>query len=108
MSVMALLGEAVRLVDRGQVDRAVALVLDARVPDPDDFADTMLRIACWPDSSSFEDHEADVLMGGRWGRFWLCPSVPRRTLMPPAPVIVPRHLRALADAMIATAKETPC
>jgi len=100
VNTMALLGDAVRLVDRGQVDRAVQLVLDAQVQDPTALVEALARIAEWPDSAPFGDHRSDVLVDGRWGRFWLSPSVPRRTLLPPAPVIVPAHLRALANALL--------
>lgn len=88
------------MVDRGDLPSAVQHVLDAQVVDPDDLADTLVRAAEWPDSESFEAHRSDVLLSGRHGRFWLSPSMPRRTLLPLAPVIVPRHLKALAGAIL--------
>lgn len=54
--------------------------------------------------SEIEDFEqryaTPVLIEGVWGRFWLVPQHPRRLLMPPAPMLTMRGLRALALAIL--------
>jgi len=64
---------------------------------------TLMNFATVP-IADVEDFEANgthnILIDGRFGRFWLVPGYSRKPLMPPAPQITMRGLRALGLGLI--------
>jgi hypothetical protein len=59
----------------------------------------------WPMIEDYERTGSYVLIQGRFGRFWLCPTTSQRMLRPAAPELVIRGVRLLADGLVAALAE---
>lgn len=61
----------------------------------------LMGMALWKekDIQSFEAMDKPILIDGFWGRFWLAPSR-SKSLIPEAPILTPRGLRALAKGLV--------
>lgn len=64
----------------------------------------LIRMALWEGAmiEDFERQGQPTLIKGCWGRFWLAPVYPARSLSlrPPAPILTPRALKALGRGVV--------
>ena len=64
----------------------------------EDAAARLLGAAAWRDAdvADFEGKKLAYLISGQWGLFWLASSQRKKALLPPAPRVSPRDVKALA------------